>query len=295
MSGSLFRGVVVGSARQEGGPTIMEALRLSGLPFREARRLLATLLNVSDTWLLAHDDETLEPGVATRFFSWAERRRQGEPMAYLLGWREFFGHRFQVTPAVLIPRPETELLVECALELLPTEPQAKLLDLGTGSGAIAVSVALARPDAEVWATDVDAAALAVASQNAQALGAHVQLQLGSWWQALDQAAGARGIVFDVVVSNPPYVAAGDVHLQEGDLRYEPVSALTDHADGLSHVRTIVAGAPQRLKPGGWLCMEHGYDQAAALRAMLIKQGWEAVFSRRDLAGIERVTGGRWPA
>jgi release factor glutamine methyltransferase len=187
---------------------------------------------------------------------------------------------------VLIPRPDTELIVELALERLPANAP-RLLDMGTGSGAIAVAVAYTRPDADVTALDVSPDALAVARSNAAANGARVRFVESSWFDAL-----AAGETFDVIASNPPYIAAGDAHLAQGDLRFEPVGALTDHADGLSALRTIVAGSPRHLVPGGWLLLEHGYDQAAAVRALLLDAGFADVQSWQDLAGIERVSGGR---
>ena len=214
------------------------------------------------------------------------RRLAGEPIAYLVGQREFFGLAFAVSEAVLIPRPDTELLVELALERLPQH--GKVLDMGTGSGAIAVALAHTRPDAAVTALDVSEAALAVAQGNAARNGAAVRFLHSDWFGALG------GEVFDLVVSNPPYIAHGDVHLAQGDLRFEPVDALTDHGDGLSALRTIVAGAPAHLAAQGWLLMEHGYDQAAAVRAQLTAAGYSDVQSWRDLAGIERVSGGRRP-
>jgi release factor glutamine methyltransferase len=215
-----------------------------------------------------------------------ERRLRGEPIAYIVGRREFFGLDFRVTDAVLIPRPDTELLVELALERLPQH--GRVLDMGTGSGAIAVALAHTRRDAHVTALDVSPAALDIARQNAVNNGARVRLVQSDWFAAIE---GER---FDMVVSNPPYIAAGDVHLSQGDLRFEPTGALTDHADGLSALRTIASGAPVHLEPGGWLLMEHGYDQAAQVRSLLAEQGYVDVASWRDLAGIERVSGGRAP-
>jgi release factor glutamine methyltransferase len=188
---------------------------------------------------------------------------------------------------VLIPRPDTELIVELALERLP-QNAPRLLDMGTGSGAIAVAVAHTRPDAAVTALDVSPDALAVAQANAAANGARVRFLHSSWFDAL-----AAGDIFDVIASNPPYIAAGDDHLAQGDLRFEPVGALTDHADGLSALRSIVNGSPRHLVPGGWLLLEHGYDQAQAVRALLADAGFTEVQSWQDLAGIERVSGGRF--
>lgn len=252
----------------------------------ETRILLGAALGLSRVQLITQSERRLTAGEAARLQALLERRRSGEPIAYLTGQREFYGLEFQVTPDVLIPRPETELLVELAVERLPRA--GRLLDMGTGSGAIPVAVAHARQDAAVTATDISHAALAVARANALRHHARVHFLHGDWFDALS------GAQFDVIVSNPPYIAAHDAHLQQGDLRFEPRHALTDHADGLSALRSIVAGAPGHLKPGGWLLTEHGYDQAAAVRALLAGRGYEDVQSWRDLAGIERVSGGRMP-
>jgi release factor glutamine methyltransferase len=219
------------------------------------------------------------------------RRIRGEPIAYITGQREFYGLSFQVTPDVLIPRPETELLVDLTLErLLPT---GSVLDLGTGSGAIAVAIAHACPEAKVTALDVSPAALAVAHGNAVRILADRAVQLcllsGDWYAPL-----AEHDRFDVIVANPPYIAAADAHLAQGDLRFEPSGALTDRADGLSALRTIIDGAPSHLHPGGWLLLEHGYDQAEKVRNLLKNKGFIQVQSWCDLAGIERVSGGLCP-
>jgi release factor glutamine methyltransferase len=219
------------------------------------------------------------------FAALAERRRQGAPIAYILGVREFYGLEFGVTPAVLIPRPETELLVELALERIPEAAAARVLDLGTGSGAIAVALAHERRQARVTAVDVDYAALTVARANAKRHGASVRFFCGDWFGALP------GESFDLIASNPPYVAAADPHLAMGDVRFEPQRALVGGADGLDCIRAIVARAGAHLRPGGWLLFEHGYDQAEACRALLLAQGYKEVQSWPDLAGIARVSGG----
>lgn len=237
-------------------------------------------------WLLAHDDDALTPALAQSFAALVQRRAEGEPLAYLTGSKAFYGMELQVSPAVLIPRPDTETLVDWALELLPPGRPARLLDLGTGSGAIALALGQQRPDARIHALDFSAAALQVAQANAQALGLQLQWHQGCWLQGLNE----RG--FDVIVSNPPYIAEGDSHLEA--LRHEPLSALVSGADGLDDIRTILASAPGHLAPQGWLLFEHGYDQAEKLRAMLAGHGFQAVQSRRDLAGVERCTGGQWP-
>jgi release factor glutamine methyltransferase len=253
----------------------------------ENRILLCEATGLSRVQLITQGDRALTPDEASRLDDLVARRLRGEPIAYIVGRREFFGLDFQVGPAVLIPRPDTELIVELSLERLPPGP-ARLLDMGTGSGAIAVAVAHTRPDADVTALDVSPDALAVAQANATANGARVRFLESSWFDAL-----AAGEIFDVIASNPPYIAAGDDHLAQGDLRFEPVGALTDHADGLSALRIIVAGSLRHLAPGGWLLLEHGYDQAAAVRALLAEAGYTDVQSWQDLAGIERVSGGRF--
>ncbi|MBW8899169.1 MAG: peptide chain release factor N(5)-glutamine methyltransferase [Massilia sp.] len=261
----------------------------AGLPLDplENRILLCHATGLTRVQLITQGDRPLAPDEAARLDDLVARRLRGEPIAYIVGRREFFGLDFQVGPAVLIPRPDTELIVELALERLP-QHAPRLLDMGTGSGAIAVAVAHTRPDAAVTALDVSPDALAVAQANAAANGARVRFLHSSWFDALD-----AGENFDVIASNPPYIAAGDDHLAQGDLRFEPVGALTDHADGLSALRSIITGSPRHLVSGGWLLLEHGYDQAAAVRALLLDAGFTEVQSWQDLAGIERVSGGRF--
>jgi release factor glutamine methyltransferase len=275
-------------------------LHASSLPPLEARILLGHVLGWRRTELITRSDEPLDAELVARYLALESRRLAGEPVAQLIGMREFFGLDFEVTPDVLIPRPETELLVETTLAELEGIAQPRVLDLGTGTGAIAVAIASARPDARVWAVDRSEEALAVATRNANRLldptrhGGPLQLACSNWYNALDPA-----LRFDVIVSNPPYIASGDPHLSEGDLRFEPRGALTDEADGLSAIREIIAGAPARFAAqtqarGGALWLEHGYDQAAAVRALLVKEGFAAVRSEQDLAGIERISGGKWP-
>lgn len=269
-------------------PQLNSLLADARLPRLEVRMLLEHVLGKPRAWLLAHDTDPLDPQVAAAYEALLARRLAGEPMAYLLGHREFMGHRFRVTPDVLIPRPDTEVLVETALECVAGVAGPAVLDLGTGSGAIAISIALARRDARVMASDVSAAALAVAAGNAWELTASVRFVEGSWYGAVPAGEG-----FDLIVSNPPYVASDDPHLDQGDLRFEPRGALTDGAGGLEDLGRIVAGAGRHLKPGGALWMEHGWDQAQAVRDLLAEAGFEDVRSRQDLAGIERISGGRW--
>jgi release factor glutamine methyltransferase len=251
----------------------------------ENRILLCHATGLTRVQLITRADQALSADEAARLAALIERRLAGEPIAYIVGKREFFGLDFDVSVAVLIPRPDTELIVELAIERLP--PQGRLLDMGTGSGAIAVSVAHNRLDAAVTALDVSAAALDVARRNAAQNGASVRFLHSDWFGALGD-----DDIFDLIASNPPYIAAGDEHLSQGDLRFEPTGALTDHADGLSALRIIVDGSQARLAPGGWLLMEHGYDQAASVRALLDAAGYAEVQSWRDLAGIERVSGGK---
>ncbi|MDX3893696.1 peptide chain release factor N(5)-glutamine methyltransferase [Pusillimonas sp.] len=277
-----------GGSREETPASVRSLLGGTPLPRLETQMLLQHVLGVSRAWLIAHDTDPLDEAHVREFEALCARRLAGEPMAYLTGRREFMGHSFAVEPGVLIPRPETELLVETALGELARRggERPRVLDLGTGSGAIAVSVALARPDAEVVATDLSEAALGVARRNARALGARIEFLPGSWFQALE---GQRP--FDLIVSNPPYIRDDDPHLAQGDLRFEPAGALTDGADGLGALAHIAARAPQWLAPGGGVWMEHGYDQAADVRRFLLEAGFERVRSLLDLAGIERVSGG----
>jgi release factor glutamine methyltransferase len=254
----------------------------------EAQILLGHTLARPRAWLIAHGDEPLGPEQTAAFADLFERRWSGEPIAYILGEREFYSLNFMVTPAVLIPRPETELLVELALEHLPANRSVRVLDLGTGSGAVAVTLALHRPQAEVVAVDQSAAALDVARENALRLGAgNLRLIQSDWYSALS------GEKFDLIVSNPPYIAVADPHLAQGDLRFEPVAALAAGLDGLDDIRSIVRGAAAHLNPGGWLLFEHGYDQAAACRELLAQAGFSQAASATDLAGIARISYGQF--
>ncbi|MDR6584482.1 peptide chain release factor N(5)-glutamine methyltransferase [Herbaspirillum sp. BH-1] len=267
------------------GCTLATVLKTAPLDPLENRILLCHALRLTRVQLITQSERRLDQAESDALKALYARRLRGEPIAYIVGLREFYGLDFRVTPDVLIPRPDTELLVELAMERLPTG--GALLDMGTGSGAIAVSIAHSRPDAVVTALDASAAALAIARENAAAHQARVTLLESDWYGAL-----AKDQRFAVIASNPPYIVDGDVHLSQGDLRFEPVDALTDHGDGLSDLRTIIDGAPAHLLSQGWLLMEHGYDQAAAVRALLAGTGFTDVQSWRDLAGIERVSGGR---
>jgi release factor glutamine methyltransferase len=263
------------------------------LPASEARLLLGHVLDRAPAWLIAHDDEVLDEDALLRFASLVARRKGGEPVAYLVGYREFYGRDFLVSNAVLIPRPETELLVDVVLGTGvgagdTATSAARILDLGTGSGCIAITLALEIPSAQVSAVDASPAALDVARGNATRLVARLRLLQSDWFEALD------GEEFDLIVGNPPYVAERDPHLAVEDLRYEPGWALASGADGLDAIRHIIAAAPRYMRPGGRLWLEHGYDQADAVRALLAAAGLCDIEQHRDVAGIVRVSGGRLP-
>lgn len=255
----------------------------------EAQILIAHALDVNRAWLIAHDRDVLTVAQQDAIERLIARRANGEPVAYMLAEREFYGFSFKVTPDVLIPRPDTELLVEAALAKLPENSPRRILDLGTGSGAIAITLALQRPLSTVLAVDASPVALAIAQDNARRLGAaNVACINGNWYTALDVKN------FDIIVSNPPYIAASDPHLTSGDLRYEPRQALASGADGLDDLREIIAGAPAHLVEGGWLLLEHGCDQAAAVTALLQQHGFIDIRTLQDLAGLDRVSAGRCP-
>ena len=271
--------------------TLQDALteaQALGLERIDAQLLLLHVLERADAgraWLLAHDTDALPPADHARFTALCQRRAAGEPVAYLRGTKEFYGLSLHVDARVLDPRPDTETLVDWALEVLAPLTVPRVLDLGTGSGAIALALQHQRPDAQVSAVDASHAALAVAQANATRLNLGVQFAHGDW---------LRGVTgrFDTIVSNPPYIAATDPHLAA--LRHEPLQALASGADGLEDIRSIVAQAPAHLHPGGWLLLEHGWDQAGAVQALLRAAGWTQVQSRKDLAGIARCSGGQWP-
>ncbi|WP_310384827.1 peptide chain release factor N(5)-glutamine methyltransferase [Roseateles sp.] len=261
--------------------------RLLGLDRLDAQLLLAAALQQNRAWLISHDDAPLAPALAFRLTEQMMQRAAGMPLAYLLGEQEFHGLLLTVTPDTLVPRPDTETLVDWALELLThIDGTPSLVDLGTGSGAIALAIKAGCPAARVSAVDLSAAALAVAQGNAQRLKLDVSFQHGDWWQPL---AGQR---FEIIVSNPPYIAGGDPHLPA--LKAEPIGALTPGGDGLSDLRQLIEGAPAHLRPGGWLLLEHGYDQAPAVAEALRLRGFAELDMRRDLGGQPRVSAGRWP-
>lgn len=272
-------------------PTLAQALaqaRILGLERIDAQMLLLHALARPDAgraWLLAHDTDALEPAAHEQFMALCQRRAAGEPVAYLTGRKEFYGLQLSIDARVLDPRPDTETLVDWALEVIAPLPAPGVVDLGTGSGAIALALQHQRPTAQVLAVDASADALAVAQANAQRLALPVRFMQGHWLDGVDGR-------FDAIVSNPPYIPAADPHLAA--LTHEPLQALASGADGLDDIRSIVAQAPAHLQPGGWLLLEHGHDQAGAVGALLRAQGFAQVQSRNDLAGIARCTGGQWP-
>ncbi len=252
----------------------------------EARVLLSHALKVDHAWLIAHDRDAPTPAQQDAIASLITRRATGEPVAYILGEREFYGRTFMVTPEVLIPRPETELLVESALSLLAADLPFNVLDIGTGSGAVAISLALERPLWRIHAVDIDADALACAQRNAARLAANVTFGLSDVFAALDTRQ------FDLIVSNPPYIAEDDVHLDRGDLRFEPRLALASGPAGLDVIGRLVKQAPRYLTTSGYLLLEHGWQQDAAIQAELLAAGFESIHTRHDLAGLPRISGGR---
>jgi release factor glutamine methyltransferase len=273
--------------------TIKQALRMASHAIAgsdtvqlDAELLLAAVLGKSRTYLYTWPEQVLSPAERSYFESVLERRVMGEPVAYILGTRDFWTLTLRVNRHVLIPRPETELLVEMTLALVTTQ-EACIADLGTGSGAIALAIASERPVWKVVATDMSGDALTVASDNASQLNiVNVEFRQGSWCDALPPQ------LFDLIVSNPPYIDAADAHLTQGDLRFEPRSALVAADDGLADIRTLCSQAPQRLKPGGWLLLEHGWTQGPTVAAILQSSGLETVRTLKDLNGNDRVSLGR---
>jgi release factor glutamine methyltransferase len=263
----------------------LERAAAMGLDRLDAQLLLLQAIGAAGAnraWLIAHDSDDVAPEVDFTFLGLCERRAEGEPVAYLVGSKEFFGLDLMVDQRVLVPRPDTETLVEWALTLVQEE--SRVIDLGTGSGAIALAIKKNRPGATVEAVDISSDALEVAGANSRAHGLSITLHQGSWLQGIDGR-------YDLIVSNPPYVACGDPHLKA--LRHEPLQALASGDDGLSDIRAIAEQSPSRLKPGGWLLLEHGHDQSSAVTDILAAAGFAQVSRRRDLAGIERCSGGKW--
>jgi len=255
----------------------------------ETQLLMQHVLKVNRAWVIAHENDTLSPDTQAKFEALLLRRLQGEPMAYILGEREFYGLALQVTPATLIPRPDTETLVEAALAKIPQNHDVRVLDLGTGSGAVALAIARHRPQAHIVATDAASAALVVAKHNADRLQIpNMEFLLSDWFSAIEHRR------FDVIVSNPPYIEQNDVHLSQGDLRFEPFTALASGVDGLDDIRSIVGQCLTHLKPQGWLMLEHGYNQAEAVSDLMSAVGLVDVATIRDLGGNNRVTMGKNP-
>lgn len=271
--------------------TIAAWLKNSSLPRLEAWMLLQKATGLSRAALLSHDEDVLSSEIISQLDAWQSARLNGTPMAYLIGSREFFGRDFMVSKDVLIPRPETEHLIEAVLDRLPERQSIRIWDLGTGSGIIAITLKLECPSLEVFASDVSAEALSIAKTNAQNLKAEVFFGEGSWFEGLPS--NIQTDKFDFIVSNPPYIDSVDQHLKEGDVRFEPLGALTDFADGLSALRILCEGAPSRLKIGGYILMEHGFDQQEAVQALLRQNGFSDVETITDLAGLPRISLGCW--
>jgi len=253
--------------------------------------LLGHALQQDHAWLIAHESDALEANIHAVFEASVKRRVEGEPIAYILGHREFYGLDLKVTPATLIPRPDTEVLVEAALAKIPLEQSTRILDLGTGTGAIALAIARNRPHAILTAVDASAEALAVAHENALLLHiSNVRFVLSNWFEALNEEDGSGK--YDIIVSNPPYIATGDVHLEQGDLRFEPSTALASGSDGLDDIRRIIKASPAYLQPDGWLMLEHGYDQSTNVSKLLKIFNFNKIDTAKDLANIDRVTFGK---
>lgn len=255
----------------------------------ESQLLLQHVLKVNRAWLIAHEYDDLQADIKTEFDTLIKRRLSGEPIAYILGNREFYGLNLAVTPATLIPRPDTEILVDMVLEKIPVNHTAQILDLGTGTGAIALAIAQLRPQAQVTAVDISQAALDVANRNSQQLNiTNVNFVLSDWFTALTHES------FDVIVSNPPYIEDTDIHLRQGDLRFEPRSALASGSDGLNDIRRIIDGCLIHLKPQGWLMFEHGYNQAETVTDLMAQAGLINIETFKDLGNNDRVTIGKNP-
>ena len=277
----------IGGAIRQAAQSIQNKLGLE-LPEAsfEANLLCQQVLNVNRAWLISHQSDALEANQQAGFEALLQRRLNGEPMAYILGSREFYGLQLKTTPATLIPRPDTETLVEAAFAKIPQNTRLNILDLGTGTGAVALAIASQRPQTKIIAVDASLEALKVATENAQDFKlANVRLLESNWFSALG------GEKFDVIVSNPPYIAQDDEHLKQGDLRFEPLSALASGVDGLEDIRKIIQDAPDYLNPNGWLMLEHGYNQAHVVAALLNARGFSKVAHATDIAGTLRVTFG----
>lgn len=280
----------IGDALRQAAQSIQNTLGLEPTEASfEANLLCQQVLNVNRAWLISHETDALEANQQAVFEALVQRRLNGEPIAYIFGAREFYGLSLKTTPATLIPRSDTETLVEAALAKIPQNASLNILDLGTGTGAVALAIASQRPQTKVIAVDASTEALKVATENAQSLNlSNVHLIESNWFSALVSEK------FDVIVSNPPYIAQDDEHLKLGDLRFEPLSALASGKDGLDDIRKIIQDAPHYLNPNGWLMLEHGYDQADAVAALLKARGFSQIDHAKDMSGIRRVTFGRSP-
>lgn len=284
---------------QQARAHIMATLAQGESPRADADALLCHLLDCRRGYLMTWPERELDAAQQATLQGWLERRLAGEPIAHLIGEREFWSLPLKVSPATLIPRPDTEVLVEQALARLPEPAQASqaplaLLDLGTGTGAIALALKSERPDLDVWAVDRMPEAAALARANSAALGLPIEVRDGSWFEPLVDPLLSKAPRFAMIVSNPPYIDGADPHLDEGDVRFEPRSALVADEQGLADIRLIVAGAPAHLLPGGWLLLEHGWEQGAVVRQLLQQQGYCEVATVRDYGDNERVTLGLWP-
>ena len=277
----------IGEAVRQAAQLIQNQLGLESTESSfEANLLCQQVFGVNRAWLISHQNDALEVNQQAAFEALVQRRLSGEPIAYIVGSREFYGLQLKTTPATLIPRPDTETLVEAALAKIPHNSNLDVLDLGTGTGAVALAIAKNRPYCKVRAVDASSSALSVALDNAQFLNLeNVRLLESNWFSNLQNEK------FDVIVSNPPYIAQDDEHLKQGDLRFEPISALASGKDGLDDIRKIIQDAPHYLKPNGWLMLEHGYDQAEAVAALLSERGFSQIDHAKDIAGTLRVTFG----
>jgi release factor glutamine methyltransferase len=277
----------VRSVLDRDAPRLMQALGVNWTAARlEIRILLESVLKVDRAWLIAHEDQSIQPESMQRYKGLLSRRLRGEPMAYILGQREFYGRLFKVGAEVLIPRPETEILVDLAKARLPEGKVSDVLDLGTGSGCIAITLALESPASNVMGVDASQSSLTLARENAATLGVRVEWQKGNWYSAL------HGKRFDLIVSNPPYIAERDIHLELGDVRFEPRSALSSGPQGLNDLKVIIEESQAHLKPGGWLVLEHGYDQGPVVMELMKKRDFQQVEIHKDYAGNDRVTIGK---